>query len=355
VPFYIAQQGIRPSRVDLVYKDIPLDLPHEIIECKGKGHPDTIADTLAARISRAYSRYTVRECDGLILHHQIDKLMILGGKADVWWGNGYFIEPIKIIVAGRASHSYKGKQIPVKDLVTETIFSYFKEEFPLVDVGKDLRIQLELSSSPGPGTIRFSTGAIAHMFMPTSPETVRGYEELVSNDTSYCVGFFPFTRLEQAVLTTEASLNSRNFKIQYPWLGSDIKLMAVKTGHILDITACIPQIAAYVMSLEEYQQNLVIIGSEMLKILENHFDGQVEVQLSLNTKDNYQTNNVYLTVSGAPLFGDIGVVGRGNRANGIAVHLSVFEPGDGVLGNSSSPSFLSFGMEPTSSGCPERP
>jgi S-adenosylmethionine synthetase len=144
VPFYIAQQGIRPSRVDLVYKDIPLDLPHEIIECKGKGHPDTIADTLAARISRAYSRYTVRECDGLILHHQIDKLMILGGKADVWWGNGYFIEPIKIIVAGRASHSYKGKQIPVKDLVTETIFSYFKEEFPLVDVGKDLRIQLEL-------------------------------------------------------------------------------------------------------------------------------------------------------------------------------------------------------------------
>jgi hypothetical protein len=39
----------------------------------------------------------------------------------------------------------------------------------------------------------------------------------------------------------------------------------------------------------------------------------------------------------------------------IAVHLSVFEPGGQVLGNPSPPLSLSFVMEPTSSGCPEKP
>ena len=42
-----------------------------------------------------------------------------------------------------------------------------------------------------------------------------------------------------------------------------------------------------------------------------------EINLSINTKDDYEKNNYYLTVSGASLSGDIGVVGRGNRPNGL--------------------------------------
>ena len=45
----------------------------------------------------------------------------------------------------------------------------------------------------------------------------------------------------------------------------------------------------------------------------------------------------------------------GYDAETIAVHLSVFEPVGGVLGNSSPPSFLSFVTEPMSSGWPEKP
>lgn len=49
------------------------DVLFEVVETKGKGHPDNICDTLAEKISAAYSRYCV-EHYGVVLRHMIDKL-----------------------------------------------------------------------------------------------------------------------------------------------------------------------------------------------------------------------------------------------------------------------------------------
>ncbi|MEM7826325.1 MAG: methionine adenosyltransferase, partial [Candidatus Aenigmatarchaeota archaeon] len=43
----------------------------EIVERKGIGHPDTLADALAENLSVAYSNYTLQQF-GLILHHNFD-------------------------------------------------------------------------------------------------------------------------------------------------------------------------------------------------------------------------------------------------------------------------------------------
>jgi S-adenosylmethionine synthetase len=51
-----------------------------IVERKGWGHPDTLADHLAERLSRTYGRYTLAEF-GAVLHHNFDKLGLLGGPA----------------------------------------------------------------------------------------------------------------------------------------------------------------------------------------------------------------------------------------------------------------------------------
>ncbi|MEK8144255.1 methionine adenosyltransferase [Streptomyces sp. M10(2022)] len=56
-----------------------------IVERKGLGHPDTLADHLAERLSRAYSHYTVRRF-GAVLHHNFDKLALLGGASEVRYG-----------------------------------------------------------------------------------------------------------------------------------------------------------------------------------------------------------------------------------------------------------------------------
>lgn len=313
---HIGPDGPREGEIIIKGKDEFSPRGHETIERKGIGHPDSIADQLASLISRKYAKYTVEHCDGYILHHQVDKLMIIGGASSTTWGSGEFTEPIKIIVAGRATTSYMGDPIPVREIVEETIEAYFEEYLPLVDTENDIIIQHELTSNAGPGTIHESEGAIADMFSPVEEEAIRGYEKVVANDTSYCVSYAPLSELEEAVIEAEEYLTRGPAQQEYPWLGTDVKIMAVRDDDELDVTVCIPQIAEYVNSLEEYRRNLRQISEEFSPFFEGLSDVEC-VDISINTKDDYEKNNVYLTVAGSSLAGDIGVVGRGNRTNGL--------------------------------------
>ena len=56
----------------------PEEKDFEIVERKGVGHPDTLADALAEEISRVYSKYCLEKF-GAVLHHNIDKLYIGAG------------------------------------------------------------------------------------------------------------------------------------------------------------------------------------------------------------------------------------------------------------------------------------
>ena len=65
----IMENGNKKENID--------DTQFEVVETKGKGHPDNICDTLAEKISINYSKYCL-ENYGVILRHMIDKLSILG-------------------------------------------------------------------------------------------------------------------------------------------------------------------------------------------------------------------------------------------------------------------------------------
>ena len=313
--YRIGPEGVSNSSVEIVNTKPKWDEYYETIERKGKGHPDTIADTLAAKVSQAYSLYTTQHCEGLVLHHQIDKLMVIGGKTEVNFGGGKFVEPIRIVVAGRASYQYGDQEIPVTQIVEEKIREHFRQEFPLV-LDEDIVIENYLTNHAGPGTITQSSGAIARMFDPKDRNQVRGYDKLVANDTSYCVAYEPKSQLEAAILKIENYLNGTDAKVKYPWLGTDIKIMAVRNGNNISITTCIPMIAKYTPNFESYMSNLNVIGQLVDEMFAQQLPGH-DVQISINTKDDYDKMNVYLTVSGASLSGDIGVVGRGNRTNGL--------------------------------------
>ena len=75
---------------------------YEFVERKGFGHPDTLADSLAENLSTQYSRYTLEKF-GAILHHNFDKLGLLGGSSYVSFGKGYLVSPIKVLINGRVS------------------------------------------------------------------------------------------------------------------------------------------------------------------------------------------------------------------------------------------------------------
>jgi S-adenosylmethionine synthetase len=313
--FLHGETAVRAGRLDVVPVEPWLDCDTELIERKGIGHPDSICDALASLLSQAYARYTIEHCDGMILHHQFDKVMIIGGRTEVWFGGGKFVEPIRVVLGGRVSRTYLGRQLPVEDILRGTIRSFFTARFPMIDFDKSVTISDFLTSHAGPGTLTTSSGAIANMFDPVRRSAVRGYEELVANDTSFCVAYAPLSPLEQAVVDLERHLTGET-RGRHPWLGTDIKIMAYRQGRSVDVTACIPQIASAVPSYKDYKANLDVICGEIHDFLSESLPS-CTVRLSVNTKDRDSTQNVYLTVSGASLSGDIGVVGRGNRTNGL--------------------------------------
>src|ERR1017187_5260076 len=99
----------------LIQKDFN-DLPYEFIERKGKGHPDTLSDGLAEYLSANYSQYTIKKY-GVVLHHNFDKVGLLGGASDVGFGYGKLTKPIRVLLNGRASSKFGDEEIPVRKLL----------------------------------------------------------------------------------------------------------------------------------------------------------------------------------------------------------------------------------------------
>ena len=297
------------------------ELEVEVVERKGIGHPDTIADALAESLSVAYARYTLGHF-GAILHHNFDKLAVLGGTTEVDFGTGKLTSPIRVILNGRASMRFGDKAIPVRDILEAETQRFFSSLFgDSLNAERDIEKHWFVSSASGPGKTRWSTGSRAHLFTPRSISEVKGYDRLLNNDTSMGCGYAPLSPVETAVLALEGKLNSSDMKQKHLWLGTDIKVMAVKTHGQCGVTICLPQIAQYVSSLESYQDNLAAMQSIIEEVLGELLPG-MRIALSTNMRDNVAHGDVYLTAIGSSIeSGDEGIVGRGNRINGLITPL----------------------------------
>src|SRR5512139_1729263 len=80
----------------------PADRVVEICEHKGLGHPDTITDAVCEAASRELS-LAYRSAYGAILHHNLDKGLLVGGRSEPRFGGGRILAPAKIVIAGRAT------------------------------------------------------------------------------------------------------------------------------------------------------------------------------------------------------------------------------------------------------------
>ncbi|MCI0480636.1 MAG: S-adenosylmethionine synthase, partial [Candidatus Dadabacteria bacterium] len=98
----------------------PLPWEHgvEVVERKGSGHPDTLCDYISEGISRALSGYYLSEF-GCVMHHNVDKALLVGGISEPAFGGGRVVKPIEVIVAGRAVKDLGGKPLPVDEISAE--------------------------------------------------------------------------------------------------------------------------------------------------------------------------------------------------------------------------------------------
>ncbi|MEM4097117.1 MAG: methionine adenosyltransferase [Candidatus Micrarchaeaceae archaeon] len=280
-------------------KNVQSDSPIEYVERKGKGHPDTLIDGIVERASIEISKAYIEQF-GSILHHNLDKGLIVGGNSSVTFGKGEIIRPIEIILAGRATRSYEGKNIPVDEIVKKAAADYLQENTRFLDIEKEVKYVTKIDN----GSADLNSVFMRKNVVP------------LANDTSFGVGFAPFTETEKLSLEAEKYLNSTEYKRKMPAVGEDIKVMGIREGDKIVLMVAIAFISKFIGSIDEYKDYKEKVREDLLKFAKTITKKQVAVEI--NNGDSYETNAVYLTKSGLSCeAGDDGSVGRGNRANGL--------------------------------------
>lgn len=284
--------------------EIPVPMKKvEIVERKGIGHPDSVADALAEQVSRALCKMYKKEF-GHVLHHNTDETQIAAGQAAPKFGGGNIIDPSYILLVGRATtHVGEGedlKSLPCKPVALKAARDYLRNTFPNLDV--DSEVVLDAKLGMGSDDLTGVYKASGHL----------------ANDTSFGVGYAPYSITDRIVLETEEYINGK-MKEKLPETGQDVKVMASRVDNDLTLTVACAMIDKRIQDASHYQSAIKdvydAVYDNALKIIGND---KINFKLEINTGDDYSRGVYYLTCTGmSQEMGDDGSVGRGNRCNGL--------------------------------------
>lgn len=273
----------------------------ELVERKGVGHPDSIADGIAEAVSRALSREYIRRY-GIILHHNTDQVEVVGGRAYPRFGGGEVIKPIYILLSGRAVEFVDKEMFPVHEVAIKAAKDYLKKTVKHLDVNN----YVVIDSRIGQGSVD-----LVGVFNKVKENPIP-----LSNDTSFGVGYAPLSETEKIVLETERLLNSEEFKKKWPAVGEDIKVMGLRKGEEIDLTIAAAIVDSEVQNPQEYMEVKEGIYNAIKELTSKYTNRDVNIYV--NTADDPDKDIYYITVTGTSAeAGDDGSVGRGNRVNGL--------------------------------------
>ncbi len=269
------------------------EFPVEIVERKGIGHPDSLCDGIAERISREYVRWCEENLGGA-LHHNFDKVQLVAGEVDVHFGGGEMIRPIRIQIAGRGTPQINGKRVPMDTIAIEAAKAHIRETMRYLDPDK----QVTVDSYAGRG----------------ASELIDQVTQVVANDTSFGCSHWPRSGLEHSVYETTQFINYQLIN-QFP-VGEDVKVMGCRNGDDIALTVALPFISSRINDAAEYEEAKGAAQATIQAFAEK-LDSR-KVRVYVNTADQAKRGDYYLTLTGTSAeMGDDGAVGRGNRVNGL--------------------------------------
>jgi len=284
----------------------------ELCERKGIGHPDTVCDAVADACSIALCKYYLENFDR-VYHHNVDKAALVGGTARPKYGGGQIIQPQYFLIVGRAINQIlkecgdgtnKLEYIPIPTICIETQRKVLSGIFRNLDLNKDIQFDYAVR----PGSIDL-TGVF--------DESHHSEEVPLANDTSFGVGYAPYSDVEKIALETERLINSKKFKDRCKASGEDVKVMVERVGNEVGITVAAAMISKYINDASEYVSYTNQIKEAVLDLAADIIPER-NVSCQINVADNIEKGIMYLTITGTSAeAGDDGEVGRGNRSNGL--------------------------------------
>ena len=284
----------------------------ELVERKGVGHPDTVCDAVADACSRALCVYYLENFDR-VYHHNVDKAALVGGVAKPEFLGGLIIQPQYFLIVGRAINQIltecgdgksKLEYIPVATICIDTQREVLSKIFRNLNLNRDIQFDYAVR----PGSIDL-TGVF--------DESHHTEDVPLANDTSFGVGYAPYSDVERVTLEAEKLINSPVFKDKCKGSGEDIKVMTQRLGNTVGITIAAAMVSKFINDADEYVSYTNQIRDAVLDLASDIIPER-DVTCQVNVADNIEKGILYLTITGTSAeAGDDGEVGRGNRSNGL--------------------------------------
>jgi len=269
----------------------------EVVERKGVGHPDSLCDAAAEAFSLALCRHYL-DTVGAILHHNVDKALLVGGRTRVAFGGGAWLAPIRLTLAGRATTRIGDDEVPVEEIGREAA----RAALAVVRHLDPLQVETRIAVQPGAAELR-------EVFERPARDVPR------ANDTSFGTGFAPFSPTESLALEIDRQIAARRAEDLEGPLGEDVKVMLVRQDDTLRVTVACALLAGRVADAAAYGRAVEDVRARAAAAA--RAAGFASAQVDVNAADA-ASGSYYLTLSGTSAeCGDDGQVGRGNRSSGL--------------------------------------
>ncbi|MGN6814652.1 MAG: methionine adenosyltransferase, partial [Solirubrobacterales bacterium] len=279
----------------------------EVVERKGRGHPDTLADTLAEAMSVVYSRECLARF-GAVLHHNVDKLQIGGGLVESGFGWERYQVPATVVINGRMSKRFADEQVPIQELADSVARDVLFGLLPHLDFERGVRLDHKTTDHSRHDTW-FRPRGLADLPELTAP---------TASDSTVSVGYWPLTPTEKLALRLEEHVAAPDQG--YEWCGGDVKVLCVREHRRVAVTMSVPFISTAITSESEYLERLSALKQDLDAVARDVVEGRLSVDLCLNNslRNPYRKKQPYLLATGSCIeCGEEGVVGRGNPPAGV--------------------------------------
>ena len=247
----------------------------EIIEYKSPGHPDTLTDLIVENCA-TFLDYYYQYHYGKILHYNVDKALFSAGDCNIYYGGGKINKVPNFILGGQATNLDNILSSGLVGEIRKTISHYLPN---LKDVDVEIR-----------------TGNTVKNLVDIATNEI-----ILANDTSFGVGYYPYSEEENIVFAIKEKLDTMIREQKIP-IGELYKIML--TPKTISISA--PLYAHVISCREDY----------------SYYKKEIEDQLydygKVIFNPDFENRFPYLTLCGSSIeCGDDGQVGRGNRYNNL--------------------------------------
>ena len=113
--------------------DAPVsEQPVEFVERKGLGHPDSICDSIMEAAARSLRREYLVRC-GRVLHHNLDKALLVAGQSSPRFGGGSILAPVSVFAGDRAACRFGEERIPVDEIVEDAVRRWISDHLRFIE------------------------------------------------------------------------------------------------------------------------------------------------------------------------------------------------------------------------------